>query len=440
MKARLIPVSFKTGRNEDFDSQLKIVTDLLQNEAEILPPQALGENLPEADAVLFPQLLGDAYKQIEDIKKIEMPLLVITSEFGTVAMWDWEIIRFFKADGMKVFAPYDLELAKIICRGLFVKREMRQSKYVVYQDDPGEGFQAEIFKRFYWWEDRCTQAIKDKFGITIERRSFKKFGAEAKEISDAEAEAVWENWSSKLNTVGLTKQQINSAVKIYIAANREIEKDVSIRGIGSNCLNESHFSDTTPCLAWSMLYEEKGMLWACEADTISLVTKHIINKSLGVPIMMSNIYPSLVGMAALKHEKIDSFPDVKDPDNCLLIVHCGYLGLLPSCFATEWTLRSKVLGIVDENAIAIDGRLPIGDLTLAKLDLNFEKLMVIKGSMEQYVQYPGSDCRNGGIVRIKDGHKLMNSFYSHHILLVTGHWGHQITNLANVFDLELEEY
>jgi hypothetical protein len=34
----------------------------------------------------------------------------------------------------------------------------------------------------------------------------------------------------------------------------------------------------------------------------------------------------------------------------------------------------------------------------------------------------------------------MDSFYSHHILLVTGHWGPQITNLARVFDLELEEF
>ena len=160
---------------------------------------------------------------------------------------------------------------------------MKTSKYLVYQDDPGQGFQADIFKRFYWWEDSCTNALKEKFGITIEKRSFKAFGKEAMEIPDREAEAVWDAWKSKINAQGLSQRQINSAVKIYIAAKKAIEEDPAIKGIGSNCLNESHFSDTTPCLAWSMLLEEKGILWACEADTISLATKHIINKSLGVP-------------------------------------------------------------------------------------------------------------------------------------------------------------
>jgi hypothetical protein len=439
MKARLVPVFFRSV-NDEFTGQLENLKKLLADEAEILEARQLGDSLPEADAVLFPQLLGDAFKQIQEIKKIDLPLLVITSEFGTVAMWDWEIISFLKSHGKKVLAPYDLALTKTICRALFVKRDMKNSKYLVYQDDPGQGFQAEIFKRFYWWEDSCTNALKEKFGTTIEKRSFKAFGKEAMEIPDREAEAVWDAWKSKINAQGLSQRQIKSAVKIYIAAKKAIEEDPAIKGIGSNCLNESHFSDTTPCLAWSMLLDEKGILWACEADTISLATKHIINKSLGVPLMMSNVYPSLVGMAALKHEKIDKFPDVKDPENCLLIVHCGYLGLVPHCFASQWALKPKVLSIVDDNAVAIDGRLPEGDLTLAKLDLFFQKMMTAKGSLEGYVQYPGSDCRNGGIVRISDGHKLMESFYSHHILLIPGHFEKEFTNLARVFDLELEKF
>ena len=58
-----------------------------------------------------------------------------------------------------------------------------------------------------------------------------------------------------------------------------------------NCLNESRYSDTTPCLAWNMLYEEQSMIWGCEADIVAMLTKYILNKSLDVPIMMTNIYP-----------------------------------------------------------------------------------------------------------------------------------------------------
>jgi L-fucose isomerase-like protein len=404
----------------------------------LLEPTALGSSIPDADAVIFPQLLGEAFKRIEDIKKIEMPLMAVTSEFGTVNMWDWEIVNFLKATGIKTFAPYDLALTKTICRALAVKREMRGAKFLVYQDNPGEGFQASIFKRFYWWEDACTAALKEKFGVTIEKRSFKALGEAAKQISDREAKDVLK--AREINTEGVSRQALNSALKIYIAVKRELERDPAIQGVGINCLNESHFSDTTPCLAWNMLFEEMGMIWGCEADTMSMATKYIVHRALGAPIMMSNIYPFLMGMAALKHERIDKFPDVAEPENHLLVAHCGYLGVLPQSFSTEWQLKSKVLAIVDENATAIDARMPVGKLTLVKLNHTFDKLMVAKAHLESYVQYPDSDCRNGAVIRIKDGHRMMNSFYSHHNCLVTGHWGKELVNVAKVFDFEIEEF
>ena len=438
MKAKLAPIYFDPGRDQEFDLQCRRLERQLADDAELLEPTALGSSIPDADAVIFPQLLGEAFKRIEDIKKIDMPLMAVTSEFGTVNMWDWEIVNFLKATGIKTFAPYDLALTKTICRALAVKREMRGAKFLVYQDNPGEGFQASIFKRFYWWEDACTAALKEKFGVTIEKRSFKAFGEAAKQISDREVEDVLK--ARQINTAGVSRQALNSALKIYIAVKRELEKDPAIQGVGINCLNESHFSDTTPCLAWNMLFEEVGMIWGCEADTMSMATKYIVHRALGAPIMMSNIYPFLMGMAALKHERIDKFPDVEEPENHLLVAHCGYLGVLPESFSTEWQLKSKVLAIVDENATAIDARMPVGKLTLVKLNHTFDKLMVAKADLESYVQYPDSDCRNGAVIRIKDGHRMMNSFYSHHNCLVTGHWGKELVNVAKVFDLEIEEF
>ncbi len=438
MKARLVPVYFRSGIKEDFDRQLAVLTELLADVAGFLEPVPLGTATLDADAAVFPQLVGDAFRQVEELKKIGLPFLVVTSEFGTVAMWDWEIVSFLKAQGLKTFAPYNPNLTKAICRSLAVKRDLQETKFLVFQDNPGEGFQADIFKRFYWWEDRCIQDIKHKFGVTIEKRSFKEFGKAAKQISDQQAREVWKNWD--LETPGVSDQALSSAIKIYIAVKRELANDSAIKGVGINCLNESHFSDTTPCLAWNMLFEETGILWACEADTVTLMTKYLWHKCLDVPIMMSNVYPQLVGQAALKHEKIEKFPDVPDPENHLLIVHCGYLGVLPKRWSTEWRLRPKVLAIVDENATVIDARLPLGDVTLTKLDHTFNNLMTVNGELVDYVQYPGSDCRNGAIVKIRDAHKLMDSFFSHHILLVSGHWGPQITNLARVFNLELDEF
>jgi hypothetical protein len=437
MKARLVPVYFEPGRDDEFEAQLETLKALLAGEAELLTAIPLGKALPEAEAVVFPQLLGEAYRQLVHFKAIELPILIITSEFGTMSMWDWEIASYLRSEGVETIAPYNLAQTKKICRALAVKRELKQTKFLVFQDSPGEGFQASIFKRFYWWEDECTRRMFDKFGLTLVKKSFKEFGARAKQIPDQEVEKVLETWT--IPSAGISQQALNSAIKIYIAVKQELEQDDNIRGVGINCLNESHFSDTTPCLAWNMLYEEQRLIWGCEGDTVSMLTKYILHKSLGMPIMMTNLYPFLMGQAALKHEKISNFPEVvEEPENHVLVAHCGYLGVLPQSLSTAWTLKSKVLAIVDDNATAIDARLPTGDITMAKLSPTFDKMSVVEGTLKGYVQYPGSDCLNGGVIKVPDGHKLVTTLSSHHYLLMTGHNLNGIETVAKIFDLEIE--
>ena len=150
MKAILQPVYFKSGMDSEYQDQLSLLKYLMKNFANILDPKPITDKITknDADAVLFPQLIGDVYKQVNEIKLIELPLLIITSEFGTVKMWDYEIARFLRTEGCNVFSPYNFELTKKICRTLALKREMKNAKFVVYQDNPGEGFQADIFKRY----------------------------------------------------------------------------------------------------------------------------------------------------------------------------------------------------------------------------------------------------------------------------------------------------
>lgn len=230
-----------------------------------------------------------------------------------------------------------------------------------------------------------------------------------------------------------------NAVKMYIAVKQEIELDETIRGVGMNCLNESFYSDTTPCMTWSMLYEEKGVMWACEGDIMSLLNKFILHKSLKAPVVMSNLYPFLAGMAAIKHEKIDQFPNVEEPENHILVGHCGYFACMPRSFASEWTLRPKVLGIVDDQATAIDARYPIGEITIAELHPTLGKMLVVEGALKEYVGYPGSDCRNGALIQINDGHKLMNALYSHHGILIPGHKKVEMDMVLRVLDMQIEE-
>ncbi len=437
MKARLVPVFFEEGRDEDFDIQLARLKTLLADDAEFLDPLPLGRPLAEADAVIFPQFLGQAYHMVDDFRAIDIPILVITSEFGTVLMWDWEICSYLRSEGVRTIAPYSLEQTKKACKALGVKRELRETKFLVFQDNPGIGMQAEIFKRFYWFEDECIQRMIDKFGIQLVKRSFEEFAARAWMISDEAADRVIANW--QINIGDIKPRQLRSAVKIYMALSEELDADSSIRAVGINCLNESRFSDTTPCLAWSMLYEERRLIWGCEADIMSMITKYILHNSLGKPIMMTNLYPFLMGQAALAHERIPNFPLVDEaPEDHVLAAHCGYLGVLPTSFSTEWTLRKKVLAIVDDNATAIDARLPEGPMTLAKLQPTLQSMMVMEGAIEGYEQYPDSDCLNGGVLRIADGYKLVSNVSSHHYLLMTGHQLADINMLGQIFNLEID--
>lgn len=438
MKARLIPIYFEKGRNQEFDQQLKKLHEFLDDIAILLDPVVLGSELPEGEAVVFPQLLGEAYKEIEKIKEIDLPILAITSEFGTVAMWDWEIVTFLRSRGLNIFAPFSLDITRTICNTLSTIREMKTTRFLIYQDNPGEnGMQASIFKRFYWWEDEAIQKIKEKFGVDIIIKSYKKLGKKAAAISDSAAQD--ELAKKNIPSEGVTDGAFLSAIKLYMAVKEDIDQLGNIGGVGMNCLNESFYSDTTPCLAWNLLFEERGIMWACEGDTLSLLTKYIVYKSLDTPIIMSNVYPFLLGMAGLKHEKISSFPEVDEPENHLLVVHCGYFGLTPQSFAEEWTFRPRVLEIVDENATVLDTKIPEGNITMTKLHPDLDKLMVVEGELESYVQYSGSDCRNGALIKVDDGYKLINKFYSHHVCFATGNNSVELEIMARLMNIKVDK-
>ncbi len=246
-------------------------------------------------------------------------------------------------------------------------------------------------------------------------------GEEASAIPDEAAQKVWEQRKAKTPIENLTNRAILSAVKLYMAVKRDLDQDPDIIAAGMNCLNESMFSDTTPCLAWNFLYEDQRLVWGCEADLVSMLTKVLIGKTIDVPFMMTNLYPFQMGDAALKHEHIPYFPEVEGaPENYILAAHCGYLGVVPQAFSTEWTLKKKVLAIVDDNANAIDGRLPEGDITLVKLMPPFDRWSVVEGDSAQICTVRElSHCLNGAVIRVPNGKKPggrpgLTSLHHHH--------------------------
>lgn len=437
MKANLTPIYFKDPSDPNFVQQLSIINGLLADYANFLPPIKLGLDLPQdTDAVVFPQMLGDAYNQVESFRALPQPILVITSEFGTVSMWDWEINNYLESYGIKVIAPANLDSTIKACKAIAMKKQFQSAKLLVYQDNPGEGQQAEIFKRFYWWEKECKESLEDKFGVSIIKKSFSKLGKSAQEISDDVAAKTWASWKDRIPVDGMNQSQILKAIKMYLAIKTDLDADPAIIAVGINCLNESDFSDTTPCLAWNMLFEDRHLVWGCEADLVVMMTELLVSV-LDVPFMMTNLYPYLMGMAALKHEHIPNFPSVESNyDDHILAAHCGYLGVVPQSFSTEWTMRPKVLDIVNDNAHALDARMAEGEMTLVKLMPPFNKLSVVEGQITKYAQFEHSHCLNGAVLQVPNGKRMMNEIASHHYILTNGHNLSDLKMLSKVFDLE----
>ena len=435
MKARLVPICFPEA-NERETSEMKQQMERLEefygDTAEFLSPIQLGEAAPpDADAIVFPLLVFAAFRHDEEMLSYGLPMIVLTSKFGTVEMWDWEIVTYLRDIGCSVFSPYSVEMAKTVLRAIATKRSLRGAKFLMFQDTPGEGMQANIFKKFYWWEKQSTEKMEEVFGLSMIYRSWKELNVQAESISDEEARRVSIDWN--IRQEGVDEETFLRAVKVYVAVKAVIDELGGVAGVGANCLNESFHCASTPCLAWNMLFERDNIIWACEGDTLTLLSTYIIYRSIEKPIMMTNLYPFLVGMAALAHEKIDKFPDINDPDNHALGVHCGYFGFVPRKFCTDWTLKPKVLEIVNEKAIVCDCRMPEGPITLAKIYPGFKKLSIIEAEIEDYVQYPGSDCRNGALIRYRDGHAVMEELCSHHSLIITGNVKPQLLQLAKVF-------
>lgn len=443
MKAKLVPMQFEGADSREFFRILNILQDIYKEEAEFLSPITAGDAVPEeADAVLIPVMWVNAYTQINTLcETIHIPIVVMTTVHGVSLMFDWESVAFMKSHGLQVFHPHSVDLGKTILKALALKRAMRHQKFLIFQDSSGDGLIAEQFKIFYWWHDSCTQDMKEKFGITIVRKSFQALSDKAQAISDEAAREELKRW--KFDNAVPYERPVLGAIKLFLALRDAVDEEGDVVGCGVNCLNEAFRSDTTPCLAWNLLYQDRGIMWVCESDTSSLMTQYLLGKTIDASIFTTNIYPFLSGMPALSHEKIQQFPQVEDPDDHALLVHCGYLGCMPQTMAKKWTLRPPVLGwhswnIVGENAVAVDAEVPCGDLTLCKLHGSFQSIFLEKAILEEYVQYPGSDCRNGGLIRVPDGYRLMEEIYSHHIIVLTGKRSNQVKAVAEIFGLGID--
>ena len=247
VKAQLLPVYLDDPDAASFTGQLAQLQRLTGDLAEWLPPAPLGSPIPaEADAVVVPDMTGTAYRRLEGFTALAIPIVIVTSEFGTVSMWDWEIRDFLSRRGVPTIAPTSLEEFCDVVRSLGAKRTVAGATMLAYQDDLGGGKQPDIFKRFYWWEDECVADLERQFGITVQRRSFRELARRAAAVPSARVDATALRLAPNVPMVGLVSEARANALRLYLALSDELDEAGEVIAAGINCLNESATSPTTP--------------------------------------------------------------------------------------------------------------------------------------------------------------------------------------------------
>lgn len=438
-RVRLLPAYFEPEPSDYLIQQLDHLQRQLGDLAELAPAQPVSSlDATGVDAILLADLSGAAYGRAAELVACELPIMIITSEFATVSMWDWEIRDYLAHRGVTTIAPDSVQEARLLLSGLAAKRDLNGGVFLAYLDDLGAGMQPDIFKRFFWYTDECVETLKEQFGLNVIRKSYRGLIAQAQEIP-AERVAAAAAQVRLERQPNLSDSQLEDAMRIYLALERDVTSTGRVLAAGINCLNESESATSTPCLAFDLLFERHGIIWGCESDLMSMFTAYVVDKVTDAAFAMTNLYPFAIGEAALKHEGIPGFPQVAgEPSDHILVAHCGYFGIVPKCRACQWSCEPPVLAIVNRNSHAIDARMQTGQATLVKARGDARRLTVKRADFVDYVQYPGSDCRNGGVLRVDDGVGYVEKLPSHHAIVAEGDLQRRLELVGAVMGLSIE--
>jgi L-fucose isomerase-like protein len=82
--------------------------------------------------------------------------------------------------------------------------------------------------------------------------------------------------------------------------------------------------------------------------------------------------------------------------------------------------------------------MPEGPVTMFKVAGDMQALAVTPAVLTGYVQYEDSDCLNGGVLRVEDGYRFVESLPSHHTVLAQGDLARRAEVVAGVMDMTVE--
>lgn len=208
--------------------------------------------------------------------------------------------------------------------------------------------------------------------------------------------------------VECTKSDVEKALTLFHAIENITEKE-KLQALGIKCFDLIKLMDTTGCLAVSFL-NNTGITAGCEADIPATLTMVIVQLLTGIPTFMGN--PSSVS------------------ENKVVLAHCTIATQLVETFVLRNHFESAT-------GVSIQGTLPKGPVTLAKLDAEFQEMFLAEGEGES-VTLPGL-CRTQVTVRLKNAKKLLKKSLGNHLILSPGKHKKILEEFCSHYGLDVVE-
>ncbi|MBU7016825.1 MAG: hypothetical protein HXS44_04905 [Theionarchaea archaeon] len=213
-----------------------------------------------------------------------------------------------------------------------------------------------------------------------------------------------------LERVECTRKDIEKALTLYYALSNIIERE-KLQAVGLKCFDLIELITTTGCLAVSFL-NDAGIAAGCEADIPATFTMYVMQLLTKNPTFMGN--PSSVS------------------EDEILLTHCT----IATQLAKTYRLRSHYESGI---GVSIEGTLSKTPVTLAQIDAEFQKMVLVEGKiLGSGMNFPEL-CRTQMRVKLESAQDLLKKSLGNHLVLSPGKHKKILKEFCNHYELEIVE-
>lgn len=384
---------------------------IINEEKEVI---ALKESMAEADLVLLykPHLgLGNCVLKIAEFG---FPMILFNEENQVWTPLD-ALEYIYPRDNLWVAVNYEDINSRLSILG--AKKKIEKTRILILNADYAH------WEMFLCRISGGLEAIKEKFGMKVEYVKSDEVIKGWKNIDEKTAKRVTEEWRrGAQKIVGTGEDDLVAVARLYLLM-KKLLKERNAHAI-TMAYGDDHLP--VPCFAYTNLRDE-GILAACEADIISLLSMIILHWLIYKPSFMGNTF-------------ID--PD----DNAIIITHCvcprkmaGY-NTSPASYILQNYHNQKFTG----SLTAFVGMSINQEVTVCRLSGDLKNMFVTRGVV---LDCKNSDdckdisgyCRMVVKIKVDAPGKFIHKTSGNHQVMVYGDYREELRELNRLLGITTVE-